>query len=153
MGNPPRKARTPIAVLMDPTLRIFVMVLFFFHTANSSVLPLVMQRLALEDPLVGILLSGLCIVIAQACMSYFATFFMPETLPHYACPNQQTFTKKQRWSHHIQYPSCTTSKVGVVNQIVPGKIHLDCSVQKLQASERVELQHREWTPSPPQTNL
>ena len=72
MGDPPQKARTPIAMLMDPTLRIFVMVLFFFHTANSSVLPLVMQSLALEDPQAGILLSGLCIVIAQACMSYFA---------------------------------------------------------------------------------
>jgi Major Facilitator Superfamily len=70
--DPPRKARTPIAVLMDPTLRIFVTVLFFFHAANSSVLPLVMQSLALRDPQAGILLSGLCIVLAQACMSYFA---------------------------------------------------------------------------------
>jgi MFS family permease len=70
--DPPRKARTPFAVLMDPTLRLFVTILFFFHTANSSVLPLVMQSLALKDPQAGILLSGLCIVLAQACMSYFA---------------------------------------------------------------------------------
>ena len=69
---PPRKARTPLAVLMDPTLMIFTAVIFFFHLANSSVLPLVMQSLALEDPQAGILLSGLCILIAQAFMSYFA---------------------------------------------------------------------------------
>ncbi|CAB9514773.1 MFS-type transporter [Seminavis robusta] len=68
----PRKARTPLAVLMDPTLMIFTAVIFFFHLANSSVLPLVMQSLALEDPQAGILLSGLCILIAQAFMSYFA---------------------------------------------------------------------------------
>lgn len=68
----PRKARTPLAVLMDPTLMMFTAVIFFFHLANSSVLPLVMQSLALEDPQTGILLSGLCILIAQAVMSYFA---------------------------------------------------------------------------------
>jgi MFS family permease len=67
-----RKARTPLAVLMDPTLMIFTAVIFFFHLSNSSVLPLVMQSLALEDPQAGILLSGLCILIAQAFMSYFA---------------------------------------------------------------------------------
>ena len=70
--GPPRKARTPLAVLMDPTLMMFTAVIFFFHLANSSVLPLVMQSLALEDPQTGILLSGLCILIAQAVMSYFA---------------------------------------------------------------------------------
>jgi len=70
--DPTRKARTPLAVLMDPTLMMFAAVIFFFHMANSSVLPLVMQSLALEDAQSGILLSGLCILIAQAFMSYFA---------------------------------------------------------------------------------
>ena len=70
--GPPRRARTPLAVLLDPTLMMFTAVIFFFHLANSSVLPLVMQSLALEDPQAGILLSGLCILIAQAVMSYFA---------------------------------------------------------------------------------
>jgi hypothetical protein len=66
------KARTPMAVLMDPTLVTFTMVIFFFHLSNSSVLPLVMQSLALQDPQAGILLSGLCILIAQGFSSYFA---------------------------------------------------------------------------------
>jgi MFS family permease len=66
------RARTPLAVLLDPTLVTFTLVVFFFHLANSSVLPLVMQSLALQDPQAGILLSGLCILIAQAFMSYFA---------------------------------------------------------------------------------
>jgi len=51
---------------------MFTAIIFFFNLANSSVLPLVMQSLALEDPQSGILLSGLCILIAQAVMSYFA---------------------------------------------------------------------------------
>jgi MFS family permease len=68
----PRRARTPLAVLLDPTLVTFTLVVFFFHLANSSVLPLVMQSLALQDPQAGILLSGLCILIGQAFMSYFA---------------------------------------------------------------------------------
>lgn len=70
--GPLRRARTPFAVLMDPTLMMFTAIIFFFNLANSSVLPLVMQSLALEDPQSGILLSGLCILIAQAVMSYFA---------------------------------------------------------------------------------
>ena len=64
--------RTPLAVLRDPTLVIFTLIIFCFHMANSSVLPLVMQSLAVEDEKSGILLSGVCIVIGQAFMSWFA---------------------------------------------------------------------------------
>lgn len=66
------KAVTPARVLSDPLLRNFVTAIFFFHLANSSVLPLVMQSLALHDEKTGILLSGLCILIAQFCMSFIA---------------------------------------------------------------------------------
>ena len=69
--KPPR-ARTPLAVLADPTLVTFTLVVFCFHMANSSVLPLVMQSLAVEDQKSGILLSGMCIFIGQAFMSWFA---------------------------------------------------------------------------------
>jgi MFS family permease len=66
------RARTPLAVLMNPRLLNFTTIIFFFHLANSSVLPLVMQSLALRDPQAGILLSGLCILIAQGFMAFFA---------------------------------------------------------------------------------
>jgi MFS family permease len=65
-------ARTPLAVLMNPRLLNFTIIIFCFHLANSSVLPLVMQSLALRDPQAGILLSGLCVLIAQGFMSFFA---------------------------------------------------------------------------------
>ena len=64
--------RTPLSVLMNSNLMVFTIVIFFYHLSNSSVLPLVMQSLALRDPQAGILLSGLCIVLAQGLMSFFA---------------------------------------------------------------------------------
>lgn len=67
-----RRAQSPLAAVMDPSLITFSLVVFSFHTANSSVLPLVMQSISLEDPQAGILLSGLCILIAQTFMSFFA---------------------------------------------------------------------------------
>jgi MFS family permease len=67
-----RRAQSPLAAVMDPRLITFTSVVFFFHMSNSSVLPLVMQSISLEDPQAGILLSGLCILIAQAFMSFFA---------------------------------------------------------------------------------
>jgi len=66
------RARTPLAVLLNPHLMVFCCVVFFFHLANSAVLPLVMQNLSLKDPQAGILLSGLCILIAQTSMAWFA---------------------------------------------------------------------------------
>jgi hypothetical protein len=68
----PPRARTPWAVLRDPTLVTFTLVLFTFHLSNSSVLPLVMQSLTIEDERSGILLSGMCILIGQGFMSWFA---------------------------------------------------------------------------------
>jgi len=55
-------------VLRDPVLLIFIMVCFLFHTSNGTVLPLVMQTLAIGNGSSGILLSGLCITIAQITM-------------------------------------------------------------------------------------
>jgi MFS family permease len=54
--------------LRDPTLLIFVFIVFLFHTANGTVLPLVMQSLAIGNGRSGILLSGLCIIVAQIFM-------------------------------------------------------------------------------------
>jgi MFS family permease len=70
----PLRAQTPLSVLMDPTLMVFALVVFFFHLSNSAVLPLVMQSLKVKDAQAGILLSGMCIVVAQAFMAYFAKF-------------------------------------------------------------------------------
>mmetsp|Transcript_18224 Transcript_18224/g.34580 ORF Transcript_18224/g.34580 Transcript_18224/m.34580 type:complete len:507 (+) Transcript_18224:99-1619(+) len=62
------KAESPLRVLRDPILLTFIMICFLFHTSNGTVLPLVMQTLALGSGREGILLSGLCIIIAQICM-------------------------------------------------------------------------------------
>jgi MFS family permease len=75
IASPPlikKKAQSPGSLLRDPHLVIFVISIFGFHLANSSVLPLVMQSLSLHDAQVGILLSGLCIMIAQGFMTFFA---------------------------------------------------------------------------------
>ena len=64
--------RTPLSVLINPRTIIFSIIILLFNLANSSVLPLVMQSLALSDPESGILLSGMCIFIAQGCMAFFA---------------------------------------------------------------------------------
>uniref|UniRef100_A0A7S4ARB6 Uncharacterized protein n=2 Tax=Pseudo-nitzschia australis TaxID=44445 RepID=A0A7S4ARB6_9STRA len=70
--NRAHQPRTPLAVLLDPTLVLFTLIVFAFHMANSAVLPLVMQSLAVEDDRSWILLSGLCIFIGQFFMSWFA---------------------------------------------------------------------------------
>ncbi len=62
------KADTPLRVLRDPTLLTFVLIVFLFHTSNGTVLPLVMQSLAIGNGRSGILLSGLCIIVAQIFM-------------------------------------------------------------------------------------
>ena len=65
-GTP--KANTPLQVLRDPLLLTFILVCFLFHTSNGTVLPLVMQTLAIGNGRSGILMSGLCIVLAQVFM-------------------------------------------------------------------------------------
>lgn len=62
------KADSPLQVLRDPILLVFIVVCFLFHTANGTVLPLVMQTLAIGNGRSGILMSGLCIVLAQVFM-------------------------------------------------------------------------------------
>jgi MFS family permease len=62
------KAETPLQILRDTTLLTFVLIVFLFHTANGTVLPLVMQSLAIGNGRSGILLSGLCIIVAQVFM-------------------------------------------------------------------------------------
>jgi MFS family permease len=62
------KAESPMKVLRDPVLLTFVLITFLFQTANGTVLPLVMQTLALGGGSSGILLSGLCIIVAQLLM-------------------------------------------------------------------------------------
>lgn len=62
------KANTPLQVLRDPTLLIFILVCFLFHLSNGTVLPLVMQTLAIGNGGIGILMSGMCISVAQVVM-------------------------------------------------------------------------------------
>jgi MFS family permease len=62
------KADTPLQVLRDPILLIFILVCFLFHLSNGTVLPLVMQTLAIGNGGVGILMSGMCISVAQVIM-------------------------------------------------------------------------------------
>lgn len=65
-GGP--KADSPLHVLRDPTLLTFLAIVFLFHTANGTILPLVMQTLAIGSGRSGIMLSGSCIIIAQIFM-------------------------------------------------------------------------------------
>jgi len=67
-----RRKLSPLEALLNPQLLTFSVIVFLFHLSNSVSLPLVMQSIALDDPQSGILLSGLCIVIAQSCMMPFA---------------------------------------------------------------------------------
>ena len=65
-------AETPLQILKDPILLLFIVICFLFHTSNGTVLPLVMQTLAIGNGNVGILMSGLCITIAQVVMVFAA---------------------------------------------------------------------------------
>jgi MFS family permease len=67
-GDSGPKADTPLQVLRDPILLIFILVCFLFHLSNGTVLPLVMQTLAIGNGNVGILMSGMCISVAQVVM-------------------------------------------------------------------------------------
>lgn len=70
--NGESQADTPLQVLRDPILLLFIAVCFLFHTSNGTVLPLVMQTLAIGNGDLGILMSGLCITIAQVVMVFAA---------------------------------------------------------------------------------
>lgn len=58
-------ASSPLTLLRDTTLLVFTVLVFLFHVSNGTVLPLVMQTLAIGEGSVGILMSGLCIIVAQ----------------------------------------------------------------------------------------
>mmetsp|Transcript_13633 Transcript_13633/g.19496 ORF Transcript_13633/g.19496 Transcript_13633/m.19496 type:complete len:492 (+) Transcript_13633:195-1670(+) len=62
------RANTPLQILKDPQLMVFLLICFSFQLANGTVLPLVMQTLAVGNGRTGILMSGLCIAIAQVFM-------------------------------------------------------------------------------------
>jgi MFS family permease len=62
------KANNHLHVLRDPILLIFILVCFLFHASNGTILPLVMQTLAIGNGRSGILMSGLCITLAQLFM-------------------------------------------------------------------------------------
>lgn len=63
-----REAINPIVAVLNRELLMFCGIVFGFHLSNSAVLPLVMQSVQLEDPQSGVLLSGLCILVAQSVM-------------------------------------------------------------------------------------
>lgn len=67
-GDAASKADSPLRVLRDPVLLTFVFIVFLFHLSNGTVLPLVMQTLAIGSGRAGIFMSGLCIIVAQFCM-------------------------------------------------------------------------------------
>jgi len=59
------KADTPLKILRDPILVTFIVICFSFHLANGTVLPLVMQKIAMDNGKSGIFLSGSCIIVSQ----------------------------------------------------------------------------------------
>lgn len=61
-------AESPLTLLKDTTLLTFIIIVFLFHMSNGTVLPLVMQTLAIGDGGSGILMAGLCIILAQIFM-------------------------------------------------------------------------------------
>ena len=61
-------AETPLKLLRDPILLTFILACFLFHLSNGTVLPLVMQTLAIGGGKTGLPLSGLCIIVAQIFM-------------------------------------------------------------------------------------
>lgn len=65
---------TPMQVMKDPLVIAFVIICFAFHLANEVVLPLVMQTLAIGNGRGGVLLSGFCVIVAQAGMVVTAKF-------------------------------------------------------------------------------
>eukprot|EP00594_Rhizosolenia_setigera_P002350 CAMPEP_0178941128 /NCGR_PEP_ID=MMETSP0789-20121207/1216_1 /TAXON_ID=3005 /ORGANISM="Rhizosolenia setigera, Strain CCMP 1694" /LENGTH=625 /DNA_ID=CAMNT_0020620291 /DNA_START=290 /DNA_END=2167 /DNA_ORIENTATION=- len=66
------QAAPPVAVMTEKNFALFVVINFLFHLSNTSVLPLVMQSLALESQQLGILMSGSCIIFGQTFMTAFA---------------------------------------------------------------------------------
>jgi len=68
VGCADNRAVSALSLLSDTTLLTFTIIVFLFHASNGTVLPLVMQTLAIGEGRVGILMSGLAIIVAQICM-------------------------------------------------------------------------------------
>ena len=66
------KADSPLRVLCDPVLLIFILIVFGFNLANATVLPLVMQTLAIGSGAGGMYLAGMCMVVSQSFMALSA---------------------------------------------------------------------------------
>lgn len=62
------RADSPLRVLGDTKLLVFILIVFLYHLSNGTILPLVMQSLAIGNGRTGILMSGFCIIISQLFM-------------------------------------------------------------------------------------
>lgn len=72
-ADAPRDAPSGIAVLLTcRPLLVFAICVLLFHLANAAMLPLVGQKLALQDKNMGTSLMSACIVAAQIVMVPFA---------------------------------------------------------------------------------
>ena len=62
--------KSPSRLFQNKTLLTFTVICFLFHMSNGTVLPLVMQTLAIggDKPRLGLLLAGMCIIVAQIFM-------------------------------------------------------------------------------------
>ena len=63
-----REAINPIVAIFSRDVLMFCGIVFGFHLSNSAVLPLVMRQVQLYDAQSSVLLSGLCILLAQSIM-------------------------------------------------------------------------------------
>ncbi|MCK1402543.1 MFS transporter [Bradyrhizobium sp. 4] len=69
----PERASALSVLLTCPPLLVFAICVLLFHLANAAMLPLVGQKLALQDKNMGTSLMSACIVAAQLVMVPFAT--------------------------------------------------------------------------------
>jgi MFS family permease len=63
-----QSADNTFSIFRDVKLVIFIIICFTFMLANVTILPLVMQTLAIGNERTGILMSALCIIVSQAFM-------------------------------------------------------------------------------------
>ena len=68
------KADTPLDIMKNKKFLNFLIICFTFNLANGTILPLVMQTLAIGNGGAGILMSGCCIAVAQVFMEFSAEF-------------------------------------------------------------------------------
>ena len=66
------KANTPLQIVKDSTILVFVIICFTYQLSNGTILPLVMQTLAIGNGRAGLLMSGFSIAVAQIFMEISA---------------------------------------------------------------------------------